>query len=483
MNKFKDGSIKTNIILQTLYQVVNLSLPLITTPYLARTLGAAQQGVFSYISSIVAYFTLFAALGTTNYGTRAIAENRSNKTARSQVFWEIYTFQIITSFICLCVYVLFLVFSNIANKLIGWIQIIELFYCLINITWLFNGIENFRLTLKYSFIIRICSCFAILLFVKSPDDLWKYTLIMVGSTFLSAFFLWLHVYSIIEYRKPKIAKIKQHIIPNLILFIPLLAMTVYHNMDKTMLGILSTFEQSGYYYNSDKLISIPVGILSGIGTVLLPRVCKLVAEKKDKEANGLFLLALNCVCALGVALSFGIASISKEFVPFFFGEAYSPCIFLTSILAPVLLIKGLSLMVRNLYLIPRKKEPIFIKSVIIGAVVNLVFNYILIRRFGALGAVIATLLAELSALIVQLFSIRKEVNCIALIRELLIYTLFGLLMLLVVRVVANATKIGSITILIEIIAGCISYSIMCFIYWKKTHNPIISTITSTIFRK
>ena len=87
------GNLKKNLGLQTIYQVLNTCLPLITAPYLARTLGAKQLGIFSYTSSIVTYFILFAMLGTVNYGTRSIAIVKDDTKKRSKVFCEIYILQ------------------------------------------------------------------------------------------------------------------------------------------------------------------------------------------------------------------------------------------------------------------------------------------------------------------------------------------------------------------------------------------------------
>ena len=57
------SKLKKNLGYQTIYQILNTCIPLITSPYLARVLGAEKQGVFSYTQSIVNYFTLFAMLG------------------------------------------------------------------------------------------------------------------------------------------------------------------------------------------------------------------------------------------------------------------------------------------------------------------------------------------------------------------------------------------------------------------------------------
>lgn len=86
------SKLKKNLGYQTIYQILNTCIPLITSPYLARVLGAEKQGVFSYTQSIVNYFTLFAMLGVVNYGTRTIADCGSDRKKRSKTFWNIYIY-------------------------------------------------------------------------------------------------------------------------------------------------------------------------------------------------------------------------------------------------------------------------------------------------------------------------------------------------------------------------------------------------------
>ena len=85
---------------------------------------------------------------------------------------------------------------------------------------------------------------------------------------ISQFSLWILIIKDIDFRSIQMKNVISHLKPVLVLFIPILAMSVYHIMDKTMLGILSTTTESGYYYNADKVVNIPLGILVGIGTVI-----------------------------------------------------------------------------------------------------------------------------------------------------------------------------------------------------------------------
>ena len=69
----EDKKIAKNYIYNLIYQVLVIILPLITTPYVSRILGAENIGIYSYTLSIVTYFVLIGSLGIATYGQREIA--------------------------------------------------------------------------------------------------------------------------------------------------------------------------------------------------------------------------------------------------------------------------------------------------------------------------------------------------------------------------------------------------------------------------
>ena len=459
------SKLKKNLGYQTIYQILNTCIPLITSPYLARVLGAEKQGVFSYTQSIVNYFTLFAMLGVVNYGTRTIADCGSDRKKRSKTFWNIYILQLCCTIVSISVYMFYLTCICSQKIYIAFLQIFYLLGSLVDINWLFFGVEKFKITVSRNMVIRICSVVLILMLVRKPSDLWIYTLIMSGKEIdLKA------IKNISRF------EIISHIKPNLVLFVPLMAMSVYHIMDKTMLGLLSTYKQVGYYYNADKIINIPIGILTGVGTVMLPRMTSLNKEGKLEEARKLFLLSIELIIVVAVSMACGISAISKEFTPFFFGKGYDECIRLIIALSPVLVIKGLSEIARMQYLIPNHKEKIFIESVFCGAGVNFVANWFLISRLGALGAVIGTLVAELVSCVWQYIKMNKYISCLTTIFKSMIYVVFGVIMFTIVRVVALCFNGGIVALFFEVLAGIITYAVICLIYWKVTKNKIVGLV-------
>lgn len=478
------SNVKKNLGLQTAYQVLSACMPLITAPYLARKLGAAQLGVFSYTTSVVLYFTLVAMLGTVNYGTRSVASAKNNRSQRSDVFSGIFALQIIVTLIATAAYAVYLSFFCSENRLIALLQGIALISCLVDVNWLFFGVEDFQITVTRSVVIKIVSVCLILLLVKREADLWIYTLIMTGSTLVSNAVLFVRLPKYVAFTRVSVETIKKHIKPNLVLFVPLLAMTVYHTMDKTMLGLLSTYEQSGFYYNSDKIVQIPLLVINGIGTVMLPRISALLANGKQSEANDQFIATLEGVAVTSIAMACGIAAVSNEFVPIFFGAGYEPCVALTIVFTPIFLFKGSSVIIRTQYLIPMKMEREFTKSVVVGAVVNLILNFILIPLYGAMGAAIATVVAEIAACAIQLRSLHgKDLDFGKTLARTCVYAIIGLLMAGIVRVVALIRVNTTVKLALEIVVGASFYGTLCVLYWRRTNNRIFETVCLPVLKK
>ena len=466
------SSIKKNLGLQTAYQVLSACMPLITAPYLARKLGAAQLGVFSFTSSVVAYFTLFAMLGTVNYGTKSIASCKGNRDRINEVFTSVFILQILMTMLCVIAYGVYLLFFCHENKFIALLQGIALISCFLDINWLFWGVEDFKITVTRSIIIKVVTVALILLLVKKQSDLWLYTLIMLGGTFICNLVLFYYLPRYASFTKITWETIKNHIAPNLVLFVPILAMSIYHTMDKTMLGKLSTYTQSGYYYNSDKIVQIPLLIINGIGTVMLPRMSALLAEQKQKEANELFMTTLEGVAAVSIATLCGIAAVAREFIPFFFGPGYDACIAITIVFTPILLVKGFSVIIRTQYLIPMGMEKEFTKSVVGGAILNLILNLFLIPPYGAIGAAAATVMAEFTACGLQFLSLRgKQLGLGEMLKKTVCYAGLGIAMIVLVRAVSLAQFNTIVKLIVEVLVGAIFYVSACLLLWQKTDNP------------
>ena len=476
-----------NLRLQTYLQAINSVIPLITTPYIARVLGATQIGVFSSHHSFACFFTLFAVFGTTNYGTRCISAER-DETKRRIVFGEIYALQLITCAISSSLYLAYCILLA-DNKSMAFLQFITLFGCFIEISWYYFGIEDFKLPVTISAVFRVLSVVLLFLFVKTENDLWIYTLIMLISALLSQIVLWMKIVraGYIRAGEIRIHDVKKHFIPNAKLFIPMLAMTVCNSTDKAMLGSLSSYTQAGYYANIDRVINVPFSIFSGFGTVFLPRITSIFLESKQK-AKDFFFDTLSGVVMLGVGISCGIIAVADAFIPFFLGPGYEPCIALIKIFSPVIIFKCISNAIRMHYLVPFKQENIYIKSTIVGAVLNLVLNFFLIPTYGAIGAILTTLVSEVIVLVVQTVLSFKGYEIKSTLKDLTIYTFIGVAMIIVIRKIGTISTNTLLQISADVVIGAGFYLLLSLIYWivsgnnlyKKYIQPLITAFLNRL---
>ena len=131
-----------------------------------------------------------------------------------------------------------------------------------------------------------------------------------------------------------------------------------------------------------------------------------------------------------------------------------------------------------------KMERDFTVSVAGGAVVNLVLNLLLIPRFGALGAAVATVIAEFAACVLQFYSLRGRALGIGrLLLKTLQYAVIGLLMVGLVRLAALA-PVGVVwKLALEVLVGAGFFALCCTAYWKKTKNQMFDIFCRPVLKK
>ncbi|MCU9599707.1 oligosaccharide flippase family protein [Pallidibacillus thermolactis] len=478
-------SIKKNFLYNSVYQILLIIIPLITTPYIARVMGPSGVGIFSYTHAIAHYITVIAMLGTINYGTRSIAKIRDNKEKLSDTFWGIYYFQLLLALILSILYILYVFILVDNNKIIFIIQFIYVISAAFDTNWFCAGLENFKLLVVRNIIIRSSSVIAIFIFVKSTNDLWVYTFIMASSVLVSQLAIWPYILSKIDFKKPEVTKIKKHIKPNLILFVPVIAISIYTVMDKIMLGLISDVSEVGYYSNSERIISVARGIVVALGTVMLPRMSNLVARGENQKVLEIIRKSMIFVMFLGFALTFFVSAVSPTFVPWFLGEEFKKSALLASLLSIIIVFTSWANVVRTQYLIPYSRDKVYIVSVCTGAVVNFVINLILIPSLHALGAVIGTIFAELSVCIVQTYFARRELYIKTYLKNTCPFLIFGIIMFLAVRSVATISLHPIVLIMLQFAIGTITYLLPSIFYIAKVTKEysIINGLLSLLHTK
>ncbi len=475
------GNPKTNFLYNIIYQVLILIVPIIIAPHLSRTLGAQGIGIYSYTYSIVYYFMLLTLLGVNNYGNRTIAKVRDNKELLSKTFWSIYVLQLTMGVIMIIAYLCYIFIFDVRFKTIALLQTTFIVSSILDINWFFFGLEEFKKTITRNSIVKIGNALLIFIIIRNTNDVWKYALIMSSMTCLSQIIMWSFIRKYVCFYKINFNDIKEHIRPNLTLFIPVIAVSIYKIMDKIMLGLLANVTEVGYYENAEKIINVPMAFLAALGTVMLPRMSNLLAKKNIEVIKKYMSKSIEFVLFMSSAMMCGLVAIGCDFAPIFFGKGFEKTGILIVLLSITLPFLAFANVLRTQYLIPSEKDKIYITSVFTGAFVNLLLNALLIPRYKSIGACLGTIAAEASVMISQSISIRKEIPIKEYIQCSIPYILKSLLMLILIYPIRYIPINSFIKIILQVLFGCIIYSLLNIKYVCNILN--IKQIIKIIKRK
>lgn len=463
-------STKKNFIYNVLYNILILIIPLITAPYLSRVVGAEGLGIYSYTYSIVYYFMLLTLLGVNNYGNRTIAKVRDDKEKVSKEFLSIYSLQLIMGIAMSIIYIIYILFFCKSYRLIAMIQFIYIVSAILDINWFFFGLEEFKKTITRNTIVKLSSVVLIFIFVKHTNDIWKYTLIMSSMTCLSQMILWGFLKKKIVFKKICFVDIKKHIKPNLILFIPVIAVSLYKMMDKIMLGSLSSISEVAFYENAEKIVAVPMTVITSLGTVMLPRMSNMVAKKDNNKIKETIKKSEEFILFLSLPMCFGMMGIGYKFAPWYFGNEFQKTGLLIVMLSITLPFLSFANVLRTQYLIPNERDKDFIVSVSIGAVINLIVNIILIPKFSSVGACLGTILAEISVAFYQSFTLKKDLDILKYIKDSFPFFIKAILMFVIIYLINYINIEIYLKLFIQLIVGVSVYIILNISYIKNNIN-------------
>lgn len=469
-------SVVKNYLYNLIYQILILVLPLITTPYLSRVLGSDGVGIYSYTYAIVTYFVLFGSLGIALYGQREIAYAQNEPEKRKKVFFELIIIRFITIFIAAFIYYFWFVRGN-QYQTYYTILLIELFAAAFDISWFFQGIEEFKKTVLRNVLVRVISVSLVFLLVKTSEDLWKYILIYSLGDFLGNILLWFYLPKYLKGGKVPKLELTKHIIPLLLLFIPQVTNKLYNLLDTTMLGaLISDKSETGYYEQAQKLIRVLLTIVTSLGTVMVPRMANTYAHGTKKQINSYLKNSFNFVFIISIPMMFGVASVAKCFVPLFFGAGYEKSATLIMIFAPMLVLQGIENVIGTQYLLPTQRQKEYTISVAAGVLVNLILNYIFIQLWQSIGACIATVICQIVVDIIQIWYVRNDIKWKVVIQLFVKYLFAGIIMFIACSLTKLIINTGIISLLLQCIVGVVVYVGILFLLKDKFLYKVIDTI-------
>lgn len=480
------AGIKKNFIYNVSYQLLNILLPLVTTPYLSRVLGPELVGVYSYTYSITYYFVLFATCGMSTYGVRAIARAMNDRAERSRVFWSAYIAQLLIGIVVYIAYILYTLLIHQGGIIISVIWGMYVLSALVDVSWLLFGCNDFIVPTIRSASVRIIQFIAVFVFVKGEDGLSAYILINSSGFLINQLLIWPFIKKHVDPHRPSWKEIRVHFLPNIRLFLPVIAVSLYTTLDKIMLGAMSNMEQAGYFEYAEKISRLPLTAITALGTVMLPKMSELIAVGNKEKVHELIEKSMWVMLLAAFAFAFGIMAVGKIFVPVYLGDEFLGAIPLMVLMSVIIPIISITNVIGKQYMLPSLMDSQYTLSLLLGAAVNVMINLMLIPRLAALGASLGTVAAESTVLIAQVVLVRKEIDFKRIVRVALPFLTIGLVMFAGVRLcsgfVVERLGVSLASLGVEVLIGAIVYALGVCIYVVVSRDKICLSLFPAVRR-
>ena len=438
----------------------------VVSAHLSFTLGEELTGINDYTGSIVAMIAIFATMGISLYGEKKVSELRDDREKLSRAFWNILALRLLGVIAGLSLTLLTLLFIPFDYKTILLIQLVTLPTMAVDISFLYVGEENFRTTAIRNSIIKILNVILIMTLVKGKSDLILFVCINTFTAFFGNCSLWLGCKKYVDFVRPSWEGVKENFLPNLKMFIPQAAISLYTILDKFMIGSLYNMANVAFYNVANALAQVLISIATSISEVLWPRLVNVRTRGDHAEAERLISIAFKLNFLLAVPMCFGLMTVGPVFTKWVY-EARNPAYYEAGIMmmfmAPLIVIISVNRILAFQIVVPAGRLNDYTKSIYLACAVNTISNLLLIPRYGGYGAIVASIIGESSTTLYLSFKARQIVHTEGVFLYFFRYLGVSLVMAACVYAVGRFLQPSLLTNLIQVAVGVCSYFAILFI--------------------
>jgi len=407
------SSLKKNSLFNIIKYTSSVVFPLITFPYIARTLGVENVGKINFANSIITYFTLAASLGVATYATRECAKEISDRDKLSRIASQIYSINLISTLASYAGLIVLLLLPipqirEVCNLLL--IQSVTILFATLGADWINIAEGDFRYITVRTVGMQLFSLVMMFLFIHHPNDYVKYACISVlaasGANFINVFYR--RRFCRIRFTRKMNGKI--HLPRIMTFFSTVLCQTIYTSSDTTMLRIMKDNYQVGLYSTAVKIYNIINGAIASVTTVILPDLSRLYKENDKKRVSEEAQYALNFIAFLSIPVFAALNILGPRLIIMLAGEDYLGAVPALRILSIAMIFSQAGNFVGSVFIIPRGKEKIGLIAAIVSAATNVGLNLFFIPLWGLNGAAATTAISEFLGFIIGVPFITKDVK-------------------------------------------------------------------------
>lgn len=401
----KDKSLGLNALLNGLQSLLNLIFPLITFPYVSRTLSVDGVGKYNFANSIISYFILLAGLGISNYAVREGAKLRNDRKAISKFASRVFTINMASTLISyLFLFLVIILTPGLHNYVVAiLIFSVQIFFTTLGTDWVYTIFEEYGYITIRNLVFKIISMILLFICVRHSNDYLNYVVITVIASTGSYILNFLHARKYCDIRLDLHFQWNDYLIPILVIFGSQVAIQIYLSSDVTMLGFLQNEYVVGIYSIATKIYGIVGTLLTALTAVTIPRLAMLMGQGRIDEYNQLLKQVINTILFIVLPGIAGLFMVSQDVIIILAGEKYLRVTYALKITCFAMLGSAMSVIFNQCALIPAKREKRTLISSTTSALLNIGLNFVLIPIIAEKGAALTTVLAEFTMMFMNFY--------------------------------------------------------------------------------
>lgn len=390
--------VRSNIAALYGLQIANYAAPLITTPYLARVLGVEQFGVLGIAASVIAYLTIISDWGFSYTATQRVAQNAADPATLREIFWDTFTARMALGAICVVVLLATALLTastkNFVPVLLG--SSVTFVTSLFGVGWFLQGLEKLGSLALLSVAGRLLSLPLTFWLVHTPADA-ALAAAIPGVTGVAATVLGYIVASrAVPFFPARFdcAGAWRQIRDGWQMFVSTGAISLYTTSNIVVLGALTGAVNAGYLNGAERIRRAAQAASGPLSAAMFPRINNLMAYEPTRVTAAMKKLLL---WQGGLSFLLSVAMfVSAPFVTVtFLGADFAPAIPIVQWLSATPFLVGLSNVLGVNIMLPLGMRSHLLAITLIAGPVNLALLTILSLRYGAVGAAMSIVAAEL----------------------------------------------------------------------------------------
>jgi PST family polysaccharide transporter len=393
------SSFRKNFTILMALQVSTFLTPFLTLPWLTRILMPVGYGHLAFALAFTNYFIVLTNYSFGLTATSRMAIQRHDRGERSRIFWQTMTTQVAITVVGFIVLVgltfLFPILSQGRELLLlGFCMVVG---AMLTPTWYFQGMEDLSVFSTIVFVWRTLSIPAILLLVRTPEDV-DWAMGINGMTSLMtgvASCVYLYTRHEIDFVHVPLNAVVKELKHGWSVFMATAVVDIYASSNIVLLTFIAGNAAAGYFAAGDKLVRASLNMLTPLKTAAYPRINFLMHRNREDAFEFLrkmLILQGTIVMAISLVIFFG-ASLAVKIL---YGPQFLTTVDVLRWMAFVPFMVGLSDLFGVQTMLPLGMKTHFSCVLFASAPLNFALLAILASLFGAQGAAATVLVVETS---------------------------------------------------------------------------------------